>query len=170
MANILLGKPKSLRLNSFFVVRKYVIDELLSYKGPYPNIGGLVLRITKNITNARIEHQERIIGKSGYTFGKLLALWLNGFTAFSVKPLRMASLLGFCISFMGFMYSIYLIVKKIINPSMVLGYTSMMAAILFVGGVLMLLLGLIGEYIGRIYITINNAPQYVIKEIVRGES
>ena len=93
-------------------------------------------------------------------------LWLNGFTAFSVKPLRVASLMGFVFSCLGFLYAFYCIIHKIVNPNMQMGYASMMSALLIIGGMVMLMLGLIGEYIGRIYICLNNSPQTVVREII----
>lgn len=165
MAEILLGKPKNIKLSSYWAVRKYIIDEILHYHGAYPYIAGLIFRSTKNIANVFIEHRERLSGKSGYSIRKLFFLWLNGFTAFSVKPLRIASLLGVCFTACGLFYIVYLIIRKLTNPDMVIGYTSTMAVIVLIGGMVMMILGLIGEYIGRIYISINNAPQYVIKEV-----
>ena len=95
-----------------------------------------------------------------------MALWINGFTAFSVKPLRIATALGIMFAILGFLYVVYIIVNKIINPTVIMGWSSLMAIILLVGGVLLCVLGMIGEYIGRIYISINNSPQFVIKEKV----
>jgi len=102
--------------------------------------------------------------KSGYNYKKLLSLWLNGFTAFSVKPLRLSTVLGFIVSFVGFIMGLYIIVNKIVNPNVQLGWSSIMCMMFFMGGIVMLMLGMIGEYIGRVYININNKPQYVIKE------
>ena len=101
---------------------------------------------------------------------KLLGLWFNGFTAFSVKPLRIATCVGAVSAFLGFAYGIYTILKKFINPDVPLGFSSMMAALVFFGGMIMIMLGLIGEYIGRIYISMNNSPQYVIRERINMES
>ena len=123
-----------------------------------------MLRITKNIANVEISHQERETGRSGYNFAKLLGLWMNGFTAFSEKPLRLASISGVIFSLFGFIYGIVIVIRKILNPDILAGYSSMMAIILFLAGIIMLFLGLIGEYIGRIYICINNAPQFAIRE------
>ena len=125
---------------------------------------GLVLRSTGNIANVSVNHRERESGASGYTVKKLLGLWLNGFTAFSVKPLRIATGIGAFSAVVGFLYGIYTIVKRMINPDVPMGFSSTMAAIVFFGGMIMLMLGLIGEYIGRIYISLNNSPQYVIRE------
>jgi len=159
----LLGKPATLKVTSFFLARKFVIHEMLNYAGPYPYLYGLVFRITKNIGEVPVKHRARLDGGSGYTFSKLLGLWMNGFTAFSVKPLRIASYAGMLCAFLGFSFGIWAIVNKlIIHPEAPMGYSSMMAALLFIGGMLMLILGLIGEYIGRIYICINRSPQYVV--------
>ena len=125
-----------------------------------------MLRATKNITNVPVNHRNREIGTSGYTMKKLLSLWFNGFTAFSILPLRMATMAGTIFAGMGFLYGIYTVIKKLVNPQVPLGFSSLMTAIVIIGGMLMIMLGLVGEYIGRIYISINNSPQYVIREEV----
>ena len=137
---------------------------MLAYEKSYPYIIGLVLRATKNITNVPVNHRSREVGASGYTMKKLLGLWFNGFTAFSILPLRIATVAGSIFAGLGFLYGIYTIIKKLVNPAVPLGFSSMMSAIVFIGGMLMLMLGLVGEYVGRIYISINNSPQYVIRE------
>lgn len=164
MTRVMLGKPKDLYLSSYFAARKFVVDEMLRYTNPYPYVIGLVLRTTKNIVNVEVEHRERETGTSGYTMGKLLGLWFNGFTAFSIKPLRIATAVGGLTAFAGFLYGIYTIIKKFINPNVPVGFSAMMTVFVFIGGMIMLMLGLIGEYIGRIYISLNNSPQYVIRE------
>lgn len=169
MAQYLIGKPKDLYVSSYFAARRFIIDEIISYKNPYPYVIGLVLRTTKNIANVEVEHRERQEGSSGYTMKKLLALWFNGFTAFSVKPLRVATVVGMAFSLVGFLYLIYTIINKFLNPAVPLGWSSTMAVLLVVGGCILFMLGLIGEYIGRIYISLNNSPQFVVKKVVRKE-
>lgn len=166
MTEIMLGKPKNIKVTSFYAAKKFVVDEMVKYDKSYPYVIGLALRSTQNVANVTVEQRERAEGKSGYTFLKLLNLWFNGFTAFSVKPLRLATLLGVFCAFIGFLFGIYIIIHKIVTPAVPMGYSSLMAVLLFIGGVIMLLLGIIGEYVGRIYVCINNAPQYVIKEKV----
>ncbi|MDE7201139.1 MAG: glycosyltransferase family 2 protein [Lachnospiraceae bacterium] len=171
MTRMMLGKPKELHLTSYFAVKRFVVDSMLQYENSYPYIIGLVLRATRNISNVPVKHRSREVGTSGYTMKKLLGLWFNGFTAFSILPLRIATITGVTFAGAGFIYGIYTIVKKFVNPEVPLGFSSLMAAVVFIGGMLMIMLGLIGEYIGRIYISINNSPQYVVKEEVgsRGE-
>ena len=164
MSNWLLGIPKGVVTNSYFACKKFIIDEVVKYNNPYTFLSGLVFRTTNKAKNVDIEHKSRISGSSGYSFMKLFSLWMNGFTAFSIKPLRISSYLGFICAFIGFIFGIYQIVMKLVLPYRQLGYSSIMCVILFIGGVIMIMLGLIGEYIGRIYICINNSPQYVIKE------
>lgn len=166
MTRILLEKPKELFISSYFAVKRFVVEDMIRYENSYPYVIGLVLRTTKSITNVVVNHREREEGVSGYTLKKLLGLWFNGFTAFSVKPLRIATCLGVISAVLGFVYGIYTIVKKFINPAVPMGFSSMMAALVFFGGMIMIMLGLIGEYIGRIYISMNNSPQYVIKECI----
>lgn len=170
MAESLLNKPKDLYISSYFAARRFVVDQMLEYKNPYPYVIGLVLRVTKNITNVEVKHRARENGESGYTLKKLIALWVNGFTAFSVKPLRVASFTGVVVAIIGFISIIYTIINKIANPNVPLGWSSTMAVLLILGGLILGVLGMIGEYIGRIYICINNSPQYVIKEIIKNES
>ncbi|MBQ4198359.1 MAG: glycosyltransferase family 2 protein [Kiritimatiellae bacterium] len=163
MTTWLLDKPMDIQMTSFFAMRRFVADAVLSYEGPYPYLGGLLFRVTRNIVNVPVKHRARAEGASGYTFAKLLGLWLNGFTAFSVKPLRLASWAGFICAAMGFFYGFWTVINKLfINNDAPIGYSSVMSAVLFIGGTIMLILGLIGEYIGRIYISINKSPQYVI--------
>ncbi|MBQ4529125.1 MAG: glycosyltransferase family 2 protein [Lachnospiraceae bacterium] len=164
MLETMIEKPKNIHLTSYFVAKRYIVEEITKYQNPYPYIWGLVLRTTRNIVNVEINHQERKEGKSGYTFAKLINLWMNGFTAFSVKPLRIATGVGAVTSVLGVAFIIFTIVKKLLNPELVPGYSSLMAVLLFIGGMLMVMLGLIGEYVGRIYICINASPQFVIGE------
>lgn len=164
MTRVMLEKPKNLQITSYFAARRFVVDSMLEYGNSYPYIIGLVLRATKNITNVPVSHRSREVGTSGYTVKKLLGLWFNGFTAFSILPLRIATVTGVIFAGAGFLYGIYTIVKKFINPAVPLGFSSLMAAVVFIGGMLMIMLGLIGEYIGRIYISINHSPQYVVRE------
>ena len=164
MTRIMLGKPAELYVSSYFAVKKFVVNDMIRYENSYPYVIGLVLRATKNITNVVVQHREREEGTSGYTLGKLPGLWFNGFTAFSVKPLRIATALGAGCAVLGFIYGIYTIIKRLVLPEVPMGFSSLMAATVFFGGMIMLMLGLIGEYVGRIYICLNNSPQYVIRE------
>lgn len=166
MTRMMLGKPKELFISSYFAAKRFIIDEVIRYENSYPYVIGLVLRSTKKITNVDVNHRERKVGTSGYTLKKLLGLWFNGFTSFSVQPLRIATIMGGSFAVLGFIYALYTIIKKFVNPNVPLGFSSLMSAILVIGGMVMIMLGLIGEYIGRIYITLNNSPQYVIREVV----
>lgn len=169
MAHSLLGKPNELFISSYFAMKKYVKDELLKYTNPYPYLEGLVLRTTNKIKNVEINHRERKIGKSNYTLKKLLHLWVNGFTSFSVKPLRLAIVCSFIFVISAMIITIAIIINKLRNPAVPLGWSSTMVVILIVGAALAFILGLIGEYVGRIYISINNSPQYVIRKVTKND-
>lgn len=170
MTESLIGKPKSLRVTSYFIMRRFIADEILRYENAYPYIEGLIFRATRNIANVPVTHHERMVGESGYTFSKLLALWFNGFTAFSVKPLRIATFCGSACACIGFLYGIYVVIRKLVDSSIEMGWSSIIASIFFLGGLILIMLGMIGEYIGRIYISINNAPQYTIRQVVTADS
>lgn len=169
MAHSLLSKPNDLFISSYFAMKKYVKDELLKYTNPYPYLEGLVLRTTNKIKNVEINHRERKIGKSNYTLKKLLHLWVNGFTSFSVKPLRLAIVCSFIFVISAMLITIAIIINKLRNPAVPLGWSSTMVVILIVGAALAFILGLIGEYVGRIYISINNSPQYVIRKVTKND-
>ncbi|MCI5620523.1 MAG: glycosyltransferase family 2 protein [Lachnospiraceae bacterium] len=169
MTEIMLGKPKSLYVSSYFAVKRFVVDEMLKYQNAYPYVIGLVLRTTKNICNVKVNHRERLEGASGYSLKKLLALWMNGFTSFSIIPLRFATYSGCIAALIGFVYAVYTIIRKLVDPTRVIGWSSTISIMLILGGLILLVLGMIGEYVGRIYISINNSPQYVIRTVIHSE-
>ena len=166
MSRWLAEKPANISLSTFRLMRPFVKKEICRYQGCYPYTSGLIFRTTLNCANIPVKHRKRLDGHSGYTLKKLLMLWLNGFTAFSVKPLRLASLFGLCASLLGFIHALYCVIHKLVNPNMQMGYASIMSVMLILGGIIMLMLGLIGEYIGRIYICLNNSPQVVVREVI----
>ena len=167
MTEIMLGKPPELVVNSYFAARRFVVEEMLRYEHCYPYVIGLVLRTTKNIGNVPVHHRAREEGRSGYTLGKLLGLWMNGFTSFSVKPLRIATYFGTMSALAGFVYLIFIVVNHFVRHTAPLGWASTTALLLLLGGMILLVLGLIGEYVGRIYMCANAAPQYVAREYLR---
>ena len=170
MSEMMIDKPKGLKTTSYFVARRFLIREMLRYQHSYTYIGGLIFRSTQNISTVPVKHRKRETGHSGYDFKKLLALWFNGFTAFSVKPLRAATITGALCALFGILFGIYTVIKKLIYTARIdAGWSSIIVAITFIGGMILFMLGIVGEYIGRIYICINQAPQYVIREIVGGE-
>ena len=169
MTEIMLGKPKDLAIPSYLAAKRFIIDEMLNYKHCFPYVDGLVLRSTRKLCNVPVNHRQRQEGESGYTIGKLLSLWMNGFTSFSVKPLRLATYAGVTTAMLGFIYAIYIIIKHFVDSSVPVGWSSTMALQLVLGGIILVVLGLIGEYIGRIYMCINASPQFVERETVRKE-
>lgn len=169
MTRVMLGKPKELMVSSYFAARRFVVDEMIRYEHSYPYVIGLVLRSTKKITNVEVNHRARAEGESGYTLKKLLGLWFNGFTAFSIKPLRIATFIGSACAFGGFAYGIYTIIKKLVLVNVEAGFSALMSVLVFMGGMIMLMLGMIGEYVGRMYICMNCSPQYVVREMINHE-
>ena len=167
MTEIMLGKPKELSIPSYLAARRFVIDEMLSYTHCYPYVDGLILRTTRSICNVPVTHRAREDGESGYTLVKLIGLWMNGFTSFSVKPLRIASYCGAAAAVAGFIYFIIILIKHFVDSSIPEGWASTMAMMMLLGGVVLLVLGMIGEYIGRIYMCINASPQFVERQVIR---
>jgi len=164
VSNWLLDKPKGLYLSSFKVISRSIVEEITKYNGPTPYIDGLILRVTDNITSVYVSHNKRKEGKSGYTFKKLISLWLRMFINFSIKPLRIFSVFGVIVTTLAFFASVIFIIQKIYNPELDFGWTSLMVSILFFSGIQIVFLGLIGEYVGKHYLQSSGSPQWTIKE------
>ena len=166
MSIYFLDKPKDVNTSVYFVAKRFVAEEMAKYDNPYPYITGLLLRTTGRIGNVDVEQKSRLAGQSGYNFKRLLSLWVNGITTFSIKPLRLANIIGCLLALVGFVIIIVLVIEKLLNPHVSLGWTSIIATNLLVGGIIMMILGVIGEYIGRIYICLNKTPQYVERTVI----
>ena len=167
MTEIMLGKPKELYLTSYFAAQRFIVDEMLRYEHCFPYIMGLVLRSTKNICNVPVNHRQRQEGRSGYNLSKLLNLWMNGFTSFSIKPLRMASYLGCLTALIGFIYALVIVIRYFTVHMAPMGWSSTTALLLILGGIILLVMGLVGEYVGRIFMCVNASPQYVERKVVK---
>ncbi len=167
MTEIMLGKPRELSLTSYFAAQRFIIDEMLRYEHCFPYVMGLVLRSTKNICNVPVNHRQRQEGHSGYTLSKLLNLWMNGFTSFSIKPLRLATYMGCLTAFIGFIYAIVIVIRYFTVHMAPMGWSSTTALLLILGGIILLVLGLMGEYVGRIFMCVNASPQYVERKVVK---
>ena len=160
----LTGGKKGAHGSSFCIMRRFVVDELIKHTTAYPF--GLIGRITQKIALVPVEQRERLSGSSGYTLSALINLWANSSTSISVKPLRVGTYAGLLLAFIGFLLAAITIIRKLfIEPDLAAGLSSIISAILIVGGMILLMLGLIGEYVGRIYVCVSQAPQFVIKEI-----
>ena len=163
LATWLIGKPKNLYLCSFKLINRALINEIIKYKGPFPYIDGLILRATNSYSSVFVEHKSREAGKSNYTLGKLIHLCLSMFVNFSIKPMRFMMGLGVVVIMLSVATAIYFIIDKILHPDISSGWTSLVAIILFFGGLQTLFLGLIGEYIGKNYLDQNGTPQFTVK-------
>lgn len=159
----LLDRPKDIQMSSFWCCRKYVRDEVVRYDGYNIFLQILFFRTTHNIANIEVEHFEREEGRSNYTFRKGLKLFLSCLN-FTVLPLRAATFLGTVFSVGGFLGAILVILRKLLNPSIAIGWSSLMCAMLMMFGFCFLMLGIIGEYIGKMILNINKTPQYVIRD------
>ena len=163
-ATYLLSKPPGLYLSSFKVISKEIVEDITSYKGPFPYIDALILRCTSNIGSEDVHHQDRKHGKSNYTLKKLFSLYLNIFINFSYKPLRIVTVSGVIISFVSCLTSLFIIYEKLFLKNLTPGWTFLAIIMLFSIGVTFIVIGLLGEYIGKILMALNNSPQYTIKK------
>jgi len=160
------GQPKDLKTTSYYACQRFVVDTALQYPNPFPYITGLLLQSVSRTANVKVQHRARREGRSGYSIKKLISLWTNGVTAFSIKPLRFATYLGWTIAGGGFIFALVTVIRKFLNPDMEAGWASTISVLLALGGVIIALIGVVGEYIGRIYLSINKSPQYVVRQTV----
>jgi glycosyltransferase involved in cell wall biosynthesis len=160
----LLGVPRGIRISSFKAMSADIAREITRYEGPFPYVDGLALMTTRNIVNVQLEHHPRADGSSNYTLRESIFLWTKVAMNFSVLPLRFAAWLGLAFAGLGFLFAVFLIVQQLAFQRIpVPGWASLVVVILIVGGVQLLALGAIGEYLGRAYLHMTAKPQYVIK-------
>jgi glycosyltransferase involved in cell wall biosynthesis len=166
VANLLLRKPRELYLSSFKVMNRFLVDEITKYRGPFPYIDGLVLRTTRSIGQVDVEHRERGDTRSNYTLTKLFLLWLNMFLNFSILPLRLAALLGIVTSLGSGILMVGVVIDKLyINPGVTVGLPTVLVVIVFFAGVQLVILGTLGEYLGRVFLDQTKTPQYVVRYV-----
>jgi len=162
VATHLLGKPAGLYLSSFKGLRREIVAEVIHYDGPYAYVDGLILDVTRSITTIDIEHGARHEGEGNYNLSRSIALWMKMATSFSVLPLRLASFAGFALAGLSLLMILYVIVEKWLHPELPAGWASLIATVLFIGGIQTLCLGMMGEYLGRTYLKLNHKPQFVV--------
>jgi glycosyltransferase involved in cell wall biosynthesis len=168
VADFVLEKPKGLYLSSFRCMSAFVVNEITRYEGPFPYIDGLILQVTHDIGRLMVRHLPRAAGRSNYTLRRLLRLWMSMFVNFSVMPLRISTIAGFALSGLGALGGAMAIAEALLY-SPPAGWASLMAAVLLLSGVQLVILGIVGEYLGRLYLTANRKPQSVIREVRRSE-
>jgi len=166
VADVLMEKPKGLYLSSFRCMSAFLVEQVTRYEGPFPYVDGLIMQATQAIDAIEVEHLPRAAGRSNYTLKRLTRLWLNIFVNFSVMPLHLSTIAGFALSLVGLVGVVSVVVEALFfEPPE--GWASLMAATLLLSGVQLLILGILGEYMGRLFLTANRKPQAVVREVVR---
>lgn len=168
-ATFLLGKPGDLYLSSFRALRRELVERIVRYRGPYPYIDGLILGATNRIETLEVHHEERVGGRSGYTPRKLIRLAMSLLFDFSVMPLRIASLLGGLLCLLGVLILAEVVIETLFVGQRQLGWGSLMGALAVFSGAQLLMLGLIGEYLGRAFLTVSGKPQSLVREVIQHE-
>jgi glycosyltransferase involved in cell wall biosynthesis len=166
VADFLLDKPKGLYLSSFRCLSAFAAAQVAAYEGPFPYVDGLLMQATSRIAELEVEHLPRAHGGSNYTLRRLVRLWLNMFVNFSVMPLRLSTVAGFALSVIGLAGVAWVVGEALISETPP-GWASLAAAVLLLSGVQLMMLGLIGEYLGRLYLTANRKPQSIVRTVER---
>jgi undecaprenyl-phosphate 4-deoxy-4-formamido-L-arabinose transferase len=165
LAQRLMHLPQGLYLSSFKCLSRFVVDQILRYRGPFPYVDGLALRVSRDLEVVTVSHAPTRKERSGYTLTKLLHLLGAMLVNFSITPLRLASLLGLCFSLLGFTGALMVLQEKLSRPALPVGWPSLIVAVLLLSGVQLLILGIIGEYLGQLCLSHNGTPQYVVRSV-----
>ena len=169
ISEIALGKPKEIYLSPFKIIARPIVQEMIKFNNLFPYIDGLIFQVTKNITQIAIEHHKRELGKSNYNLIKSIKVFLRMLFGFSTMPLAIASFMGFTSAFVGLIFAIVYLVEYFTGKADVTGWTTLVVLILILGGLILVSLGIIGEYLGRMYLTINNYPKFIVKDTTKGK-
>jgi glycosyltransferase involved in cell wall biosynthesis len=165
-ADHLIDKPRGLYLSSFRCLSAFVREQITAgYEGPFPYVDGLVFQVTQNVSRLQVRHLPRVEGRSNYTLARLFRLWLSMFSNFSVMPLRFATLFGIAFGTLGALAAVIVIAEAISANKPPQGWASLMVAVLVLAGVQLIVVGLIGEYLGRMFLAVNRKPQYLVREV-----
>jgi len=170
MATVLLKKPKGLYLCSFKAINRFLIDEIIRYTHPYPYIDGLIFRVTRRVGMVTVQHSPRAVGKSNYSLARLVRLWLNMFTNFSILPLRIATILGCITVVFGMVIAALAVYWAFTDPLAPAGWPTLVCAMVIFSGTQLLVLGVIGEYLGRLFLGQNGTPQSIVREVTGANS
>jgi polyisoprenyl-phosphate glycosyltransferase len=170
VANIIINKPKGIYLSPYKAIKREVVDEVLRYNGPYPYVDGLIFRVTRNITQVIVKHYTRYAGSGNYNLRKSILVWLKLFTNFSIFPLRIATFMGLITSAIGFIFGLIVIIQYFMGINFPSGWASLVIVVLFMGGIQLITAGIIGEYVGRLFLFQSDEPQFVINEIIDDSS
>ena len=170
MASWLLSKPKGLYLSSFKALKRGVVDQIRNHEGPFAYLDGLILDITRRIATVEIQHGARAFGEGNYSFKKSISLWLRMVTGTSIVPLRMVTLMGALIALLGFFGAVFIVISNFLYPAESKGWASIIVTILLVSGFQTLFIGVLGEYLGRIHLRLNNKPQYLFRYTTKSDT
>ena len=163
LASHLIGKPQDLYLSSFKLISREVVNEIIRYKGPYPYIDGLIFRVTNNVGSVLVPHHSRQEGQSNYTARKLISLFLTVLVGYSVLPLRLLTGIGASLLGLSIWLGIALVVGHTTGWLMVREWELAFLVISVLGGLQLLFVGILGEYVGRLLMTQSGLPPYVVK-------
>ena len=168
IATLMLHKPKDLYLSSFKVMNRFLVNEIVKYRGPYPYTDGLIYRVTRNIGQIPVEHRASQSGQSRYTLRRLVRLWLNMFLNFSIQPLRISVYVGLLASCLSIVALVAILIDKLwITKNVTVGIPTVLGSVVFFAGIQLMILGLVGEYLGRLYLDHTGTPQYVVRYVRR---
>ncbi len=167
MVDFVFHKPHDVLLHSYFIMNRFVAKQISLYDGPFVYVPGLIFRVTQRVGGTPIVSGSRLYGSSNYSLKKLALLWINGITNYSLFPLRVSIAIGLFVAILGFIISLVIVGMRLTRPEIAVGWASTIATILVFGGLILLFIGFVGEYVGRIFFTLTKDPQSVIREIVR---
>lgn len=170
MSEKLLNKPKEIYLSPFKIIKREVVEEIAQFRSSYSYLDATILTLTSNITQVDVEHHERRHGSGNYDLLRSMFVFMNHLTSYSVYPLRLVTMTGFAAAFLSFLAATFYLVQYIYSDRRVEGWISLVLLVIFFGGLLLMSMGLIGEYVGRIFLSVNNKAQYSIEKVITGQN
>jgi undecaprenyl-phosphate 4-deoxy-4-formamido-L-arabinose transferase len=167
VAVVVLGKPSDVYMSPYKIIRQDVVREIVKYDGPFTYVDGVIFAVTSTIATIAATHHTRFAGRSNYNLLRSIRVWLKLATGFSVIPLRIATFSGGVIALLSFLMASFFVVQALMLERIPEGYPSLIVTVFFLGGIQLMALGAVGEYVGRIFLTQNRTPQFVVREVRR---
>lgn len=165
----LTSQPRDIQMSSFWLARRYVIDKALEYEGSNVFLQFLFFRTTHNMVDIEVEHFAREVGTSNYNFRRGLKQFMSCLN-YTAVPLRITTFFGALFSGAGFIGALIVLIRKLLDPTIAVGWSSLMCAMLVLFGIVFLMLGIMGEYIGKLILNVNKTPQFVVRETINAEN
>ncbi len=168
-ANMVLDKPRDLYLSSFRCMSAYVKDAIVRQAGPFPYVDGIIFQVTRKIGTLQVKHLPNAENRRNYTLRRLISVWLRIMVGFSIRPLRVSTVIGLVLTGLGVLGVLMVLFEYFFIGVPIQGWASLMVVTLLFSGVQLTMLGVVGEYLGRLYMIQSGYPRFIVRRVVTAE-